>query len=208
MSTKSTFVPAVLASVADYMAADTKGKAAIRKAADDAVTAAIKAGGIDGLAAAQSAMAVRESYTTARATSTPVEIDWTALVADRIATLNAAVERLVSGNFDGAPDGFVFDGSKSGTVDESALAGLTKVRRSARRDLGSMIESVVTGDFQTVAQIRAAIVAATDGDYVPSDGAVAARLFPANGQCTLTGVAPVDATNESPRGAVAVHVED
>jgi hypothetical protein len=199
-STKSV----TFATVSDYVAADVKGKAAIRKAAKDAFESAVRA---SDMSAAQLALAASDSYKSASATKAPVEIDWQGLVADRIATLNEAIVRLASGNFDGAPEGFQSDSTTTGTVDESALASLTKVRRSAKRDLGSLIEQVIDGDFATVAQIRARIVAATDGDYVPSDGAIAARLFPTSGACTLSGVAPVEATTDAPRGAVAVHVE-
>lgn len=200
--TSTTTTTTTLATVAEYVAADAKGKAAIRKAATEALHKAVDA--LD-MVAATAAKAALESYK-APTTKAPAEVDWQGLVADRIATLQAAVYQLSVGGFDGAPDGFEFDG-RTGTVDGSALAGLTKVRKSARRDLGAMIEEVVDGDFVTVAGIRARIVAATEGDYVPSDGAIAARLFPSSGTCTLRGIVPVEATGDQPRGAQAVHVE-
>jgi hypothetical protein len=187
------------ASVADYVAADTKGKAAIRKAADKVLRDAIRSGDMATATAAQSAL---DTYRTPT-TKAPAEVNWQQLVADRIATLNAAIVALAEGNFEGAPEGFKSDATTTGTVDESALPTLTKVRKSARRDLGSLIEQVVVGPFQTVAQIRARIVAATDGEYVPSDGAIAMRLFPSKGQCTLVGVVPVEATATAPRGAIS-----
>ena len=196
-STTTTVAP-VLATVAEYLAADAKGKAAIRKAAEEAMRAAIVAQDTE---AAMAAMQARDGYVSARAAKAPVEVNWDELVAGRIATLEAAIYRLRTGAFDGAPEGYRFEGDATkAPVDEAAMATLTKVRRASRRDLGAAIADVVTGDFMTVAAIRRAITEATEGDYVPSDGAIAARLF-AEGGCTVPGVVAVEATTEAPRGA-------
>lgn len=184
----------------EWLASDRRGRNTIVRDVRATFTAMMASGDTDGAMAAMVALA---SYVVP--TERPaVVIDWATIVRDRIATLDAAIVALRTGSFDGAPDGFTFDGSTDGaTVDTDAVARLAVVRRATRRDLASHVAAVVTGEWMSVADVRRAIVADTDGAYVPSDGAVAAVLF--DGAVPRTDVDGGDivctvATTDRPRG--------
>jgi hypothetical protein len=181
--TTSTLVPVTFATVEEYQLADAKGRAAIRKFAESARDEAIREfttaptpeardHWMTTLTTAQAALDTYKSPAKVAAT-----VDYQSLVRDRIATLQAAILHLQSGRFDGAPEGFRWDGVTDGrTVDGAAIPGLTKVRKSAKRDLRSLVESALTDDGQPVAVIRRAVIEASGDGYVPTDGAVAAAV--------------------------------
>jgi hypothetical protein len=75
---------------------------------------------------------------------------------------------------------------------------------ATRRDIAAHIASAFAGmpdgTFLTVGEIRAHR-SKEYGDEFPSSGAIAARLFPASGRCTVHGVSP----NTNDRGVRGAH---
>lgn len=86
-------------------------------------------------------------------------------------------------------------------VGKSAKAGgrasgggtFTGERRDIGKHIAEAFAEVESGTFLTVAEIRNH-KSAEYGDNPPSAGAISARLFPANGKCTVEGITP--GTNE------------
>lgn len=197
---KNTSTPATVAtfpSVEDYRAADVAGKAAIRRDVDKAFRAFIAAGD---LVSGQAAMSALDGYKAAGSVRPTVEVDWTALAKVRFATLSIAAYRIASGNFEGAPEGFTLsdedirDAKATAEIDEAEIASLTKVRRSTKRDLNSLVADVFAnvekGTFMKASEIVSAVAAIGDG-YVPSSGAVVAALSSKKGVASVTYV-PAD----------------
>lgn len=205
MSTNTeTSTEVTFATVEEYRAADAKGKAAIRNAAKAAMKAAVKAGDIAGAMAAQAA---EDSYTSDKPAK--VTVDPYAVLAHRIQTLRTAAEWLESGAV--LPDGLTIEGDFDadrltealGNVEEdldsvAKVAGHKLTRSGTRSDVGAAIEAAFDdlpkGTFLTVQEI-------TNKMSLPSSGAVAVRLFPKKGKCTVKGVTPVAGTATSPKGA-------
>jgi hypothetical protein len=204
------------AAVAAYRSADTGDKARMRAHVADAAKTAIMAGD---LAGAQFALSVQDAQSVKVATATVV--DWNDRVARRVAVLIAAGEHIMSGTYApaGLPDDVVLDfdvirtavntyaGDQS-VSDDGAKLAVQSVGRGTVAMGGDIAAHVVQalelvdGEFQTVAQIRAAVTPAYDGDQRPSAGAISARLFPRDGSdCTIEGVVPVPATATAPNGA-------
>jgi hypothetical protein len=193
-----------IATATEWLAADRRGRNAIRRATETAFNDAMDRGDMD---TATACMVALRSYVVPTDRPAPT-VDWDAIVADRIASLTDAIAALRSGTFDGAPDGYTFDGAP-GTASATDVARYTSVRPSVRRDLASYVVAAVTTEWRSVADIRRSIVAATDGDYVPSDGAVAAALFNADGtpRAAIGGdddIVATVATSDRPRGAYRV----
>src|SRR4051812_32784463 len=93
-TTTAKFVPAILATVEEYRAADRAGKMAIKKAAAAEMRAAIMAGD---QTAAQAAITAADSYTSATVSLAKAPIDWQTIVQDRVNVLQTAINLLVSG---------------------------------------------------------------------------------------------------------------
>lgn len=197
----------VMADTTAYATADTGTKARIRAALDRDAKAALRAGDFP---TAQALMGALDSCTTAKVADKPV-IDFSQVLADRIATLRLAADMLEDGS--ARPDGIASDvtiGDKVGVADADTarkIAGAKITRSTERRSIQAAVDrafaGVKSGTFLTVRQIAAA---GSLDDYTPSDGAVAARLFPTDDDgvpttCTLTGVVPVPATATTGRGA-------
>lgn len=195
-----------LPTVSEYRAADVAGKAAFRTIVTKAMMQAIEDLDLDTAKATKSLL---EEFVTK--TSTPkAEVDWSQVAADRVATLRMAAALIESGMVD--PSGFPEDWASSnedgdrielpnGTPDEELarkLASAKVTKSSDRADVGAGIEAafadVPSGTFLTVQQI-------TNKAGLPSAGAVAARLFPKSGVCTVPGVTPTEASATSPKGA-------
>lgn len=206
--TTSAYVPP---STDDYARADRSTRARIRNTVTRAMRAAIRRR--DDECADRCAVALDDYDGTGRR-SVESTIDYPQLVANRRATLTLALRMLSTGlvvptdvptTDDDRP---VTDGTTNvvGRADRSAAIALASARvaPTGRHNVGDGIATVVTDRFMTVREIAAAIGRLTpDDDYVPSDGAVAARLFPRTGSCTIPGVTPVPAGNgRSSRGAI------
>lgn len=207
---------------AAYASADQKGKAAIRAELKALVTKAIMAD--SDIVAAKRLNSLIDSLKTSP-TKSVKEIDYGLTVAKRIASLRIALQDLESGTVHGLPEGVELDIEDvvntalelSATdvsdlhvelVESAKTFSTVKFGNSARRDIAAHIsewaasvESGTFGSVQTIANFRSAEYG-TDG---PSSGAVAARLFPRTGVCTLTdNVSPVESTATSPRGAQVI----
>lgn len=199
-------VAVVLPTVEAYRSADVAGKARIRAEVDSIMKQAIHDGD---LALAQSAMSLSANLT-AKSPTVAAPIDWSQVAADRIATLRLAADLIESGVVDpiGFPEGWVSSNESGDGIDlpegvadrdlADKLASAKLTKSSDRSDIGAAIGSafadVESGTFLTVAQIA-------NKAGLPSQGAVAARLFPKSGTCTVTGVVPTEATATSPKGA-------
>jgi len=208
--------------VTAYATATGSDKVKVRNRADEAAKAALRAGNLLDAQAWQNAADGMVATSAKKA----VEIDWTARLVDRAASLVYAAELMFAQATlpTGVPDDAKIDwdgfGDKvkarvaaawSATTDDEARtvtdAGQSiaseKVGRSVvRNDIQSVIDRAFDGldkgTFLTVAEI------ATKGgtaDYRPSDGAIAARVAWTKGlTTTLTGVVPVDAVGTVARG--------
>ena len=200
---------AIIAKINDlaaaYQSADKSDKAKIRKSLDDIMRTNLSAGEFMIAQAAHEALAGLVSKSPEK-----VEIDYSQVLADRIATLRYAADCLESGSL--VPTGWddvTIDRSTlpRGTVDveaadKIATAKITKSgdRHSIDDVVARAIEGKSAGTFMKVSEVR--LAGAIDG-YSPSDGAIAARLFPKSGDCTLTGVIPAEATADRPvRGLI------
>ena len=185
--------------VTAYRAADTKGKAAIRKS----VTAAMMSA-MDGL---DLATALDHKATLAALTTSPAAkpaTDYALEIAQRIVDLRRAADYLAAGV--ALPSGITADMVATSptdldTVDWDALQpssdahviASAKITRSADRNsiqgvVDRAFNGLPEGTFLTCQEI--ANRGGLDG-YRPSSGAVAARLQPRNdGDCTLLDVVP------------------
>lgn len=151
---------------------------------------------------------------TAKVASVREPVNASQFIADRVASLRLAAYLLESGqaaptdldvssvDFTDLPDQtreLDEDGSDPIARAAREVASAKISRSTQRRSIQSVIDNAFadleSGDFLTVAEIR------TKGQwtgYVPSDGAIAARLYPTNKanqptDCTLEGVEPVAA---------------
>lgn len=192
--------------VAEYTSANRSRKAAIRSQLTDAIATQIRNGD---LIAAQTAVAARDACATERKSAEPT--DYAFKLAQRIATLREAADMLANGTV--VPDGFPTDWERPESLptdvdaDSTAanvIASAKIVRSAVRRDLGALIVSVVPQpcEYMSVRDVANAIARKTGGEYgTDADGAIAARLFPNNGKCTLGhGIVPVPMTSDRPRG--------
>lgn len=222
-STKSTtttdatpFVPTPdEATVEAYRAADQSGKAKIRASVQKSMVDATMA--LDGETAANWAATL--GALTAKSSSPKVEIDPKQVIAQRVADLEHAVRLLRTGT---VPTDLTHEWAESDFVGgfvtlpdvEADAENATKIasqkltRTDARRSIDGAVERAFegldSGSFLTVAEIRTRSLVGGPEGYVPSDGAIAARLFPRNGgDCTLVGVVPTEADIPAgtPRGA-------
>lgn len=214
-STSTVFVPTIDASTVEaYRAADPKGKGKIRANVQKAANAAVMA--MDAEAAANH-LATLAALTTSHK-SAKVEVDPKQVIAQRVADLERAAHLLRTGavvptdlDAEWTDEDFVggflnLTDVEADETNASKIAGTKITRTTQTRSIQQVIdnafEDLDEGDFLTVAQIRAK--GQWEG-YVPSDGAIAARLFPKSGDCTLDGVEPTEAVaGGAPRGATKV----
>lgn len=222
---------------AGYVAADRSGRARIRAAVDALLAAAVaEAAAGDGdpvevLAAMRAAVERQTSVPAAMkaaagATPTPTPVDWSALVADRVAVLLAAADGLLSGDLrpDGAPDDWTPDRSALEALVAAAtptpevagpiLALATKAPGRAKPThkvadavIGALTEAGVDEAGRPVPLSLSAIGAWWEANGGPaksaSGGRIAARLFPGPGkECTIPNVRAIPATATAPRMAV------
>lgn len=197
-------------SVEAYRSGDAKVKGKIRSDLEKAFKAAVaSAKTIEDMVRAQAIQTHLESLKSTKSdkvTATPEEI-----VAARIANLRLAADLLESGTV--RPDGIEsvsvtdlahevagrFVSGDLATATKIASAKITKSgpQHNVAEVIEHAFEGKSSGTFLTVAQIAAA------SDY-PHQGAVAARLFPAKGDCTVDGVVPGrrdESDPTSPKGA-------
>lgn len=215
--------------VAEYASADRSGKAKIRKAVNDAMLEAVTK--LDVTSAAYHKSVLDRLVTVATKSSVPVD-PRTALVI-RIAALRAAADGLESGAFvpattgDESPinvadlslsDYVMTDADKAVVTDYAGRIGRERLVRTGRRNsLTDHIADAVRalGADGSVVTVRAIATFKSDSlpDGAPSDGAIAARLFPMRdgkaSACTVPGIVPVDAVpGVHPRGARLEDVSD
>lgn len=192
--------------VREYPSANRSRKAAIRTELNNAIRTHVMAGD---LPAGQTAVNALNACATERKSSEPT--DYAFKLAQRVATLRLAADMLANGTV--TPDGFPTDWERPETMptdvdgDSTAatvIASAKIVRSAVRRDLGALIVEVVPQpcEYMSVRDVANAIARKTDGEYgTDADGAIAARLFPTNGKCTLGhGIVPVPMTSDRPRG--------
>jgi hypothetical protein len=91
-------------------------------------------------------------------------------------------------------------GRAAGRRSSGSRAPFTGTRRDIAKHITEAFEGKGSGEFLSVAQIRA-FKSSEYGDDAPSAGAISARLFPTRegAVCTIEGIEP--GTNESTRGA-------
>lgn len=197
-----------------YGKADKSDKAAMRTMVENIRDARLEE--LD-MVGAVSAKMTRDAMVSTP-TSKKSEIDYNVVVAHRIVALRHAAHAILSGitlpegiekdmiDIDTISD-LVVNFGESDITDEivkaaHSLATAKITRSGARRSIQDVIdaafEDAESGHFMTVADIRRK---GATPDYTPSDGAIAARLFPKSGKCTLSGIEAVEATATDPRGA-------
>jgi hypothetical protein len=199
--------------VTTYAAADRAAKSAIRSACDSAMRDAIASGDIESAAAYMSHGKSLVTTPNTR-TETPVSV----VIANRVRELRAAADMLAFGLV--TPDGIdrsAYDSAdvRAAASDMSNRPNADAVSRIASARIGraahtnnvadiivSALTNVPFGTVLTVAQIAGTVPGL-------SDGAVAARLFPAAGRdMTVPNVTPVDGPPRGARLTVAVESTD
>lgn len=216
-NTQPAFIAQIATAVAAYRDATGSDKANVRRDANATMQAALLSGDFD--AAQAWAVAIRDDMVPAK--PTPVAPDYEVILADRAATLYAALVMIQSGTVPtGIPAGTPvpsWDNVKQradeimrGTAGtpEGDLANVahgiatTKVTRSTERnsiaDVVARAFAATGADSLTVAEV--ARHGATD-TYKPSSGAVAARFFGGSG---VAGYVAIEADANGPRRIAVV----
>lgn len=185
-----------------YRNADVSGKSAMRRMVDSTIKSEMDhdASEID-IVAVQALFRLQAALVPVRAEKS--EKDYVALIARKAAVYHLASQMMLDGTVrpDGVPDETDLSGLSTAfqgimdNPDDSVIADATdvagrKVTKGANQyNVGDVIvnafDDVKSGTFLTIRQICA------KSDY-PHDGAVAARLFPKSGTCTVDGIIPVD----------------
>lgn len=179
--TTSTFAftsTTTLAEVASaYAAADVSTKAAMRADHKAAVFAAAMA--VDGDLASHLVSLDAGMVATKAA---PAPVDYASRVADRIATLESAIQRLRDG-FPVLPEGVTVDLTDAdltgGTVDAREVERLVVItgRKAGRGSVADWLDSVLGDEPMSIADLRSAWVATEDyPKSAPSAGAIGACL--------------------------------
>lgn len=206
---------------AAYENGDKSAKAAIRAFVTKVQKDAMRASDAE---TAFAAFALIESLRTVSVKSDKV-VDYVTIVAERIIALESALFALTSGYVPNLPEGVEVSDSdiatkldelrESGDRSEWLASGIpfatVKWGNGLRRDITAHVaewcESVENGTFGTIASI-AAFRSNEYGTDNPSNGAIAAHLFPMKdgvtvsyGKSDLTGVIPVEASATTARGA-------
>lgn len=157
---------------ATYAAADLKGKAAIRDEVKASMTSAIMAGDVD---LAQRWVAISTLCVAAKPAKS--EVDYGQVASDLAATLEAAASFLRQGGLD--VDGHLYRATSLGTpdLDRAMVLATPKARKAGRGAVIAYVDSVVTDEPQTIAQLRSAWVASSDySKSAPSAGAIGAAF--------------------------------
>lgn len=188
------------AAVAAYHAATGAEKVRIRNAAQTAANEAMLA------ADAVTAMAWLEAMKAMTVTTSTVEVDYVARIADHRATLVAAIARIDEGDVT-MPSGVevpsyeaadVMDGTPGSTDGLVRITG----RKAGRGSVADWVASVVTDEAATVAQLRARWTATDDyPKSAPSAGAIAAMLDRLDGGAHELGFAEINLNGK--RGVVS-----
>jgi hypothetical protein len=171
------FTREVSACQADYQAADVATKRAIKKLHEAAQHAAIMAGDIE---AAQHLVAVGQSLVAAKPTKDGP--DYGEHLRTLVASLEAALDRVKSGGaimpegVDFDFDDFDFDGGEADMKLVRTFATISG-RKSGRGNVVDWIDSVVTDEPLTIAQLRSRWVSTSDYPKAPpSQGAIGAAF--------------------------------
>ena len=207
------FESAVNGDLAPFATADGPTKRAVKINVEKSIKDALRAKEYE---VAGDLQDVLDAMIDFKITKASTEVDVTALLADKINSFQVAT--LMLATF-GAPDGSEVDmerllvlideepASESAVLAGIALAESVKITRTARSesrvDLAAHVAEVISahesGTFLKISEVaKVSTEAAPNG--LPSQGALAARLFPTSGDCTLAGVEPVAATSTSPKG--------
>lgn len=196
-----------------YANAEPKIKSAVRSAIEKMIKDALRTRDFADAATAQDAL---DLAVASKITKTAESVDYTALLADKIHSFQVAASLLADL---GSPEGTEVDMDRLATLladrpsSSATLAGITlaesvrlsRTRSESRVDLQAHVTQALaildrpSGTFLKISEIaKVHTEAAPEG--LPSQGALAARLFPSSGTCTLTGVVPADATATAPKG--------
>lgn len=210
----SIFESAVNGDLAPFATADAATKRAVRAEVERSIKDALRTKEYEVAGDLQDTLDALLAAKITKGESAPV--DYTQALADKINSFQVAT--LMLATF-GAPDGSAVDMERLLTlIDEepasldATLAGIAlaesvkitrTVRSESRVDLAAHVAEVISahesGTFLKISEVaKVSTEAAPNG--LPSQGALAARLFPTSGDCTLAGVEPVPATSTSPKG--------
>lgn len=212
VSTVSTVVASIVADaqsgdVTSYQSADQGTKAKVRSAIEKMIKDALRA---KEFSAAGDLQDVLDAIVAAKITKESAPVDYAQVIADKIATLRLAADMLEQSMI--VPEGIESDAvtdleSKidAGLADRDQATKIAsaKITKSTDRvDLAAHVAEVIagyeSGTFLKISEVaKQSTEAAPSG--LPSQGALAARLFAAGG-CTLDGVEPVEASATAPKG--------
>lgn len=195
-----------------YSSAEQGIKSKVRSTLDKIVKDSLRSRAFDEATAAQDALDLATSTSKIKAAK---EIDYSALLADRVEALLGAAAAIMAGHL---PEGIDEDMIDWDVVNEAARkverdvweptesmikVAKAKITKSTDRvdieaHVAEVIADVEPGTFLKISEVaRVRTEAAPEG--LPSQGALAARLF-AKGGCTLDGVEPVEASATAPKG--------
>jgi hypothetical protein len=215
-------VAAIVANALDgdfsgYTAANVSTKANVRKALNAALHASVDKMDMEGATRAKAAI---EGCTGAKAAKVATPVNHAEVVAKRAFQLISAGKLLLSG--EAVPNGLnpadvdkvavnaAFDalGDNADNYLDKVISDIAtqKVTKSSERvDIGAHIASVIEGaEAGTFFSVRTIASTSTEAapNGCPSDGAVAMRLFPQNGQCTLLGTLPIKPVTTPVKGLI------
>jgi hypothetical protein len=190
---------------APYVAADTSTKAKVRSYFQNAANTALASGDFD---TAKTMVTALNAVKGSKASAPKSDVDFTQVLADKITELSLAAVILRSlveiSDLDIDTErlnellttGKLTDANRESATKLVASIKLGSGTRAPSSNLQASLDAATfeKGNFYTVAQI-------TKAAELPSAGAVAARLFPASGTCTLVGWVPVERTATSAQGA-------
>lgn len=198
-----------------YIAANVSIKANVRKMLNQGMMDAVDKLDIE---AATNWKRAIEGCTGAKAAKAATPVNHAQIVAKRAYVLIAAGRAILDGT---VPNGInpadvdfsevrdIYDtlDNSDGSLNKDIEALSTqKVTKSTERvDIGAHIASVIEGAQPgTFFSVRTIASTSTESapNGCPSDGAVAMRLFPQKGQCTLIGTLPIKPVTEPVKGLI------
>lgn len=208
-TTTTDLIAAVIAGdTTGYVAASATDKRAVRNGLADAVRAAVAAGDI---VAAQAAMAAEAAIKVARPSTAPA--DNTARVIARVTDLLGAAMIVAETDDESVDSARVadaviawLDAPATPTDRARKIAAEVSVTRAGKStDVGAHLRQVAaqhpSGTFLSVAQVAHTTTDECPDGY-PHQGAIAARLFPTSGECTVREVIAAPATSDRVRGMI------
>lgn len=198
-----------------FTQAEPATKRAVRKALTESIKEALRGKKFEEAGELSDLDEVFEAVKINKTAESP-KIDFTQVLADKINSYKVAAIMLAE--FGAVLPGVSeIDAERLATLTsgeasvEAVLAGISlaesvkisaTVRSTERTDLAAHLAEVIAdvepGTFLKISEVAKVRTAAAPNG-LPSQGALAARLF-AEGGCTLDGVEPVEATSSTPKG--------